>query len=218
VPPNAPLEWLDLGATNRWALFDGVVGTSTSATTTFNTVVTMPGSVNDIALLGVVGSSVTVTQSGVTRTVGVPVVAGGATMLITGLGAGAGNLTISITGTGTVSIGNVSIGTFTTLGDTDWGSDIGIVDYSVKNFDAFGEPTISVRGYSKTLRARMSFATSNFDTVEAVLTAVRSTPVIWSGLDTITSTILFGFYKDWSLVMDNTNRSSGSLQIESLVS
>jgi hypothetical protein len=34
APENAPTRWLDIGPTNRWAAFDEVVGTRTSATAT----------------------------------------------------------------------------------------------------------------------------------------------------------------------------------------
>lgn len=33
TPESNPADWLDLGATNRWAMFDQKVGTSTTATT-----------------------------------------------------------------------------------------------------------------------------------------------------------------------------------------
>ena len=51
---GATPRWLDLGATNRWAMFDNKVGTVSSASTSFNTVLT-PGSISGVAALGLTG-------------------------------------------------------------------------------------------------------------------------------------------------------------------
>lgn len=218
APASAPTEWLDIGPTNRWAMFDEAVGTSSSATTTFTTVFSVTGAINDIVLLNVVATSVQVTVPGATRTVPITQTAGGITVSILNLaGTGAGNVTIVITGTGTVSVGSVCAGNYLTIGDTDWGTTVGLTDLGTKSFDAYGNPMVNANGYQRTLQARFSYPMTQFDTTEAILTAVRSTPVLWSGIDTLSSMLVFGFYKDWSLTVDNYARYSGTVQVESLM-
>ncbi|MEY2654879.1 MAG: hypothetical protein RLZZ524_1907 [Pseudomonadota bacterium] len=217
VPPAAPTEWLRIGPTNRWAMFDGVVGTITSRATSIQVQVSFNGVVNDLVLMRVVGTSVQVVMPGVNTTVAVPAAGPeGSTVVISNMGSTGGTMTLTLTGTGTVSIGNMSVGVFNTLGDDEWGGSLGIVDYSKKEFDDFGNPNLVIRDYSRTYKARVAFATSNFDTIVRILTAVRSKPVVWQGVTGLQSMVLLGYYKDFSARMESVNRSTVELQIESL--
>ena len=62
VPENNPAEWAVVGPTNTWAMFDNVLSTSTEATSTIEVVIRPGVFVTSLALLGVVGGTVTVVQ------------------------------------------------------------------------------------------------------------------------------------------------------------
>ena len=61
APENDPINWVRVGPTNRWAMLDGAVGTSTSGTASISVTLT-PGVVRGLALLDLDVEGVTVTM------------------------------------------------------------------------------------------------------------------------------------------------------------
>lgn len=59
LPESAPTRWLDVGPTNRWAVFDTLVSTQSTIVTPL-TFVLRPGFFNSIALYGLDGATVSV--------------------------------------------------------------------------------------------------------------------------------------------------------------
>lgn len=59
-PATDPTKWLDLGPTNRWAMFDDRVGTATTRTGSLQ-VVLAPGATDGVALIDTNAESATVT-------------------------------------------------------------------------------------------------------------------------------------------------------------
>ena len=245
LPELAPTRWLDLGATNRWAMFDGLVGTVTSASTSI-TVVLTPGRLNSLALLQVDAATVTVdlTVSGssvysasMNLSAGTvvgdwyqyfyePVYQQDSVVIIDLVDAslldipayGEGVLTVTIAKpTGTVSLGALVVGLYADLGETKYQPTVGIIDYSRKDVDAFGNYTVVKRAYSKRMNARVEVLKAQIDIVSRILAQYRSTPLVWIGAGNIyTSMIIFGFYKDWELSIDNHFAGDLSLQVEGL--
>ena len=220
APELDDVRWLDVGPTNRWAMLDDSVGSSTTAAGSLSVTLAMPGPVGDLVLLGVVGSSVSVSSSGSTvRTVAVPaepVPGMGATLVITGLAiGGAPSIGVTLTGSGTVKIGTLAIGTFTTLGAPEKGMQIGIQDYSTKTFDSFGGVTISRRGLSRKIAAAFTALPSSFDQLARVLASLRSKPVIWQGLPWVDATCVYGTCASQSLTLQQ-GIVRGSVTVRSL--
>jgi len=222
LPELAPTRWLDLGATNRWAMFDGLVGTvSTDATSI--TVVMTPGRINSLALLQIDASTVTVdlTVDGASVYNASMNLSTGATIgdwyqyfyepiyeqdavVITDLvdaslidlpAYGAGILTVTISRpAGSVSLGALIVGMFADLGLTKYQPKISIIDYSRKDVDAFGNYTVVKRAYSKRMNASVEVLKAYIDAVSRLLAQYRSTPLVWIGADNIyTSMIIYGF-------------------------
>lgn len=54
-------DWLDLGATNRWAMFDGTIGNQTSQATPI-IMVLAPGAIDSVALLNIESTSVEIVE------------------------------------------------------------------------------------------------------------------------------------------------------------
>lgn len=242
---GATPRWLDLGATNRWAMFDGKVGTATSATDSL-TVVLTPGRFNSLALMQVDAGlitvvltvdSVSVYSASINMTTGnavgdwyqyfyEPVYQQDA-LVITDLvdaslldipAYSEGVLTVTLSKTsGTVSIGALIVGLYADLGTTQYQPTIGIVDYSRKDTDAFGNTAVLQRTYSKRMSASVVTLKSDIDNVARLLAQYRSTPLVWVGAGNLyTSMIIYGFYKDWEISIDNYSFGTLSLQVEGL--
>ena len=60
-PSSDPAKWLDLGPTNRWAMFDARVGTATSRAGSLQ-VVLAPGAADGIALIDTEAETASVTR------------------------------------------------------------------------------------------------------------------------------------------------------------
>lgn len=245
LPELAPTRWLDLGATNRWAMFDGVVGTVSTDTPSI-TVVLAPGRINSLALLQIDAATVTVdlTVDSVSvysasmnlsdgTVVGdwyqyfyEPVYEQDAVVIVDLVDASlidlpaysAGILTVTISRpAGSVSLGALIVGMYANLGETKYQPKISIVDYSRKDVDVFGNYTVVKRAYSKRMNAQVEVLKAYIDIVSRLLAQYRSTPLVWIGAGNIyTSMIIYGFYRDWEISIDNNYAGDLSLQVEGL--
>lgn len=231
-------KWLDIGPTNRWGMFDGQVGTATTVATSM-TVVLTPGNIDSLGLLQLVGDSVRVQMTSGGTSVydqtfsliyGAPIVNWYAyffdpinkrsDLVVTDLPPySSGILTITISAaSGNVSCGMCVVGQSFYLGGTQYGATIGIIDYSRKDIDAFGNPTITKRKFVKKMDAKVMIDASIMDAAVIALSAWRSTPVLWIGADNIyTSLIIFGFYRDFSVEIPYPTMSLCSLTVEGII-
>lgn len=209
-PAEAGGMWLDLGPTNRWAMFDDALGTSTSSAASI--VVRLDaGAATAVALLDVKGATVRVQATGYDRTQPV----GEAAITFLDLPANAGQITVTIAGTGTKSVGTLLVGRIVALGVTEASPTAGITDYSRKEVDDFGEVTIVERPFAKRMAARSLIDTAGVDLVANRLAAVRARPCLWIGQAGLDSLTIYGFFKDFSISVGPTV-SKLSLSIEGL--
>ena len=103
------------------------------------------------------------------------------------------------------------------LGGTQYNATAGIVDYSAKSTDTFGNNTVTQRAYSKRMTAKLQIDNLIVDAVVNTLAAYRSTPIVWIGADNLyTSLIVYGFYKDFDVDIAYPTVSYCSLTIEGL--
>jgi hypothetical protein len=129
-------------------------------------------------------------------------------------------ITIKVSGTGTVSVGSYINGQIKYLGNTQYGVSAGIIDYSRKDTDEFGNTTFTKRNFSKRMNASVSLTNSNLNRVQRILYGLRATPVLW-----IASTdaqfeeplIIYGFYRDFSTEISYPTHSICNLQVEGLI-
>ena len=61
APESDAANWLDIGPSNKWAMFDSSVSTQTTRASSL-TVVVKPGYVNSVAFFGLAGGTITVTE------------------------------------------------------------------------------------------------------------------------------------------------------------
>lgn len=241
-PELYPDLWLDTGPTNRWALFDGVVGTLTESTETITFSLMTRYGCTDLALLDVKGSEVTVTLDfNGTRVYSstTPLTAvnnesnwysytytptdSRDSVVIRGLPSYVGAiLTVTIKAiTRKASVGTCILGALKTIGTTKYGASIGIQDYSVRARDEFGNITIGKRASSRRGKYSLELPKHLVKSVYKMLDNLRSTPVLYIGVEDDSDlgevTMTLGFYKDFEIVISYPTYSDVSIEIEGLV-
>lgn len=230
-------NWLNLGPTNRWAMFDNTVGTTTTNATTIDTVITPGELVNAVAVLNVSASTVQVIVTDPTE----GVVYDQTDNLISDSGISdwyayyftpierktnivfldlpaysAASIQVIIAVTGTASVGVVAYGVQKEIGVTNYGVGLGIIDYSVKTTDDFGNFAITPRGFSNRSDYPVTIETSRVDAVMNLLTALRTEPSIWIGSESFGSSIVFGYYRDFDIVISGPVVSDCNIEVEGL--
>jgi hypothetical protein len=238
-------KWLEIGPTNRWGMFDRKVGTETTQATSM-TYLLKPGRANSLGLLGIDADSVEVSlvandeivyaasidlNSGnsvgdwyqyfyepiySTDAVAITNLLDAALMAIPAYGDGV--LCVRFLATaGDVTCGVLAVGLYAELGTTLYDPTIGIIDYSRKSVDAFGNYDITERTYSKRMSATLMVESTDVDNTARLLTQYRATPVVWVGADNLySSLIVYGFAKDWEETIKGPTHSTCNIQIEGL--
>ena len=239
-PASNPTQWLDLGATNRWRMFDDKVGTVTSATVSVS-VTLAPGIVTGVALFGVNAATVTVTMTdpveGVvfSRAADLQDYTGIAdwyayffedvrrkpSLVVEGLPSYRNaQLTITVSGGAaeTVSIGSLVVGKLRKYADNILaGASVGIQDFSRKERDQFGSVQIVERAFADLARWRFIIPNNRLDAMRETLAALRSKPAVYIGSDRFSSTTIYGFFRDFEPVVEYPGHTEVSIEIEGLV-
>lgn len=234
-PALSPTWWLDVGPTNRWAMFDNAVGTSTTATGSI-TVTLAPGRVDSVALIGVDASTVVVEMTNGTTVYSktVPMIDDSSVtdwygyffepvrtkdyVVLTDLPViGEASITVTISkSSGNVSCQALIVGMKSEIGGMLSSPSIGIVDYSRKSTDDFGVTTLVQRSFAKKLDCKLILDNSEVDRVVSALSSVRATPIIWVGSDRFSTMVVYGFFRDFSIDIAYARNSYCSLNIEGL--
>lgn len=240
APESDTTNWLDIAPTNRWAMFDNAVGTVTTVASNL-TVVLRPGGTSGLALLELVGLQAQITMKdapGGTIIYSKTVVLDGTMitsfyewfytdlaqltdLVLTDLPVHfvSNELTVSITGTSNVSCGICHFGEVEHIGQTQAGASVGIVDYSKKTVDAFGNYSITQRAFSKRSDIKLVTEAAQFNRIFRALASVRSTPCVYIGTESVgfEPLIVYGFYKDFSIDVAYPSFHLCNLSIEGLI-
>lgn len=242
VPENNPAVWAVVGPTNTWAMFDNVLSTSTEATSTIEVVIRPNVFITSLALLGVVGGTVTVEQRDApggtivfneTRNViaNQPIANWWEWFVsdfvitdemvfnkfITYL---ASEITVTITtnANGNAAVNTLIFGRMYNLGSTELGARIGIEDYSRKTTDDFGNATLVRRRFSKIVNVTSEIRNAELSGVTQILFELRATPVLWvpSMQDDFGGLTVFGFYRDFFVTVAYHTHSLVEFEIEGM--
>lgn len=243
-PPPDTAYWVDTGFDNRWRMFDQSVTSQTSQATNISVAIAPGQRIDSVVGLNCQAATVTVnvvdpidglvyssstpltSYSGINNwfmyfyepiiqltefiNTDIPVAFPTATT------------TVSITSpSGTPAIGGLVIGLSKELGVTEMGAKISIIDYSVKTKDNFGNYTIVQRNFSKRADFSIKVDTTTVDSLQNLLASYRSIPIVYIGSNTTASqqfgsTIIYGYYKDFSIDIAYTTLSTCTMQIEGL--
>lgn len=229
--------WIDVGPTNRWAMFDSTVGSRSRAEASI-TFTLAPGRADSLILLDLDAATVTVTQRAGGNLIAereINTIDNSAIadwfdyffdplyqadfVAITDLPV-FGESTIDITiakFSGEVSCGVCVVGLKADLGQTLVSPSVGINDYSRKVTDDFGNTNLVRRDYAKRQSARMVVPNDQVDRVFRTLAAARATPAVWVGGDAYSALILYGWFRDFEVDIAYTHDSYCSLTIEGMI-
>lgn len=236
-------RWVRVGLSNRYRLIDRIISDPTISDDGymwFRFAVTQ--NVTTIALFGLVGSTVRVSVRDSTGAVisgtlrefnidGNPNIsnwfefffAKGDTvpeLLVTGLPAYSGNqIQVEILSAGRVEIGEVVFGEELEIGTTLEKPTFGIRDYSRKERDDFGRQVIVERPYSIYGEFNIVYPSDRTRNLLRQLASIRAKPAVFyvEGVNPGRGTMIFGFYSDFSMVLEIGEESNASITVEGLV-
>jgi hypothetical protein len=240
---DTPLWWKEVGSTNRWKAFDQRVGSRTSQADSITFQIT-PGQVFDaIAFLNLEATQIQIvitdpaagevyneTISLVSSAVAGPDavydwysyffssyfwIADVAKFDITPYLNAVVDITITYSDS-TAQVGGIVLGIQANVGATLYSPSIGIHDYSIKQVDEYGVYSVEERAFSKRLTFDLRIRNTWLDNIQSLLAAIRATPVVWVGVESYSSLIAYGYYKDFQIVVPYHLYSLCSMEIEGL--
>lgn len=241
-PVTETTFWVEVGPTNRWAVFDTSVSTQTAQSTNI-TYTLEPGiAINSLAILNLtdadeINIQITSPSSGSPGIVYTETVDLGLTSpfsdwynwffgirsrpsqyIVTNLPIYTdGIFEIEILGGTDLAVGVILIGQQQRFGrGIRLGARVGIQDYSRKETSEFGETILVQRAFAKKANFDLFIDKAEVDTLQIYLSALRATPALWIGSTEYESTTVFGFYKNFDVLLNYPEHADCELEIEGL--
>lgn len=242
LPENDGTNWQDIGYTNKYRSLDNKVGTSSTQASGDLTYVLQPGYADGLAAMELTGRELEVSAK---NAPGGTVIYGPHTIdldgslvedvydwffsdyeqrrdvVLTNLPRqyGTAEITIKVKGTAGTSIGVLKLGKVEGLGSTMSGAQVGIISYSTKEADAFGNIEVVSRSYSKRNNYKVLTNASDFNRVFRRLASIRDIPCIFIGTESVgyEPMLVYGFYKSFSIDVAYTRAHLCDLEIEGLI-
>lgn len=240
---SLPFQWQDLGASNRFRMFDKragklwQIGTFTVNPSVIDVTIRPNAIVNAVGLVGVNASTVQIIMTdsvdGEVYNQTVPMRDNGVTNWFDYFFApyepkeNAGFLDLPAYGTAQIrviinapsSIAQVAmlvVGTQYDIGWTQWGSGIGFDNYSKTEEDDFGNVTITPRGSAAYGDFDLRMFTSEVSKTLRILNLQKDIPSMYLPEGTIDAAIVFGLYDKLYTVLQDPTLSIMALKIRSL--
>jgi hypothetical protein len=235
--------WIDAGPTNRWAVFDTSVSTQTVQADSITYQLTPGEAVNSIGILNITsGTEINITM--VSPGTGSPGIVYERTVDLSALPLTPDwwawfygqksvptqsialdlpsysdcEITIEILGGSDLAVGVVLIGSQQNFGlGIKYGARVGIQDYSRKETNTFGETVLVQRAFAKRANFNLLINKSEVDSFQNTLSTIRAVPVLWIGSTDYEATTLFGFYKNFDILISYPEHSDCELEIEGLI-
>lgn len=238
-PENTLLQWVNIGPSNKWAMFDTQVSSQTVSNGNLTFTLKPGQAINALTLFNIEGASVHVQvlddaagNEIYNKTINLDstfiqdyysyffdefvfrqeVMINGIPPYI--------KCVINVTVIGTQpKVGSIITGTLVQIGETQQGLSYGIRDYSTKETDEFGVTTFVRRNYSKRMNPSVFVNNGRLNYIGKLLTDLRAIPTAWVATDDerFEGTIIYGYYKDWNIEVPYPNHSLISIEIEGLI-
>ena len=230
--------WTIVSSTNRWKMFNDVVQEQTTQADIIDVTITPAVVTTAIAAINVDCATITVTMtdpvegvvydetfsmtsfSGITNWYDYFFTPINRKRELSVLGLppySAAVIDVTFTDTGqTAKVGALVLGTSTNIGDSQYGASFGIIDYSTKSVDAQGRTTITAGTYSDEADIDVVIETGRFAEVKKILTYLRTTPSVWIAEDNTEGTIIYGYYREFDVLLTGPVVSMCTLSIEGL--
>lgn len=231
-PATSPNEWLDIGPVNQQGMFDGSLGTSTTAAEQIVVTIAPTSYIDTISLMGVDAEVVRVQTVGSTHDETISMVLPRAVSdmyeyrfepfeyrskaLFLSLPVGSGvQHTITISNPGGVARCAMCVaGLIRKYGDVEYGLELGIKDYSLKTTDQWGGWTLEEGGFSDRVSLTADIPNTLIDSLHRTLSQYRAIPVVWIATHQFESAQVYGTFRDFGIVIPNAKKSKCRLEIE----
>lgn len=126
-------------------------------------------------------------------------------------------IVITFTGGDNLAVGTVLFGQQQRFGlGIRYGARTGIQDYSRKETNEFGDLVLVERAFAKRANFSLFIDKAETDPLQSYLTEIRAVPCLWVGSSQYDSTIVFGFYKNFDILISYPEHSECDLEIEGL--
>lgn len=238
VPAGSPAHWDEVGPTNRWRPFDRSITSQVVQADVVSYSLQTTGINNSIAILNVDCSIIHIVaidvEFGVVyeKTIN-PAATSGISdiysyfrepvtrisdLALTDLPSYS-NMRIDVTLSSPgnmVRCGGIVVGMMRAIGGLQYGAKVGISDYGVKVRDRFGGFDVVEGAFSNRATFSLFIAAGDVDLIKSLLTKYRATPIVYIGSDLYASTIVYGYYKDFSIDISYPAYSICSLELEGL--
>lgn len=231
--------WLNIGPTNRWAMFDVLRNTGTVGTSPMTIVLTPGQRVDALGLVGLVADSVRVkvtvaavdvfdeTRSLLRRnTTSWYEYFFGAFAYRSAVGFFElppyvnGVITITLTrSSGNVTCGGLVLGTAVDLGETEAQAEDDALNFSIVERDDYGNSELIPRRSVPTSVQRVLCPKERVNKARALRDQLNATPALWSGLDDDESdyfeaVLILGVYKRFRIGLDHPHHAIIDLTLE----
>lgn len=234
---NTDTKWVKISATNRWKMFDLQTTSQTFNASSIDVTLVGTGFVDSIAALNLDGTSIQIIgkdqysvqfynqTTSLISTEGIydpytyffSPLAYLTDIVVTDLPIySLATYQVIITKTGTAKCGTLLIGKLIDVGLTEYGMRLGITDYSIKQADEFGDFMITERAYSKNMSLSSYVENATVNSLVNTFNLFRATPLVWLGSNSFSSSFIYGFYKDYAVIVQYTNHSLINFEIEGL--
>lgn len=240
TPDLDPTNWLDVAPINKWAMFDTLRNTQSTAASTI-TVSIVPGRrIRAIALMRCEASSVTIaiTVGGVTKYTTTRNMNGRHTTTWTEYFFGgfknipaiaifdlppysASTITVTITNSaGQVKVGALCLGDPVYVGGTEYNAVSSALNFSTVERDTFGNTKLIPRPSKPATQQTTWIKKSAVDSIFDLRADTDAVPCVWSGLDDksehgyFNSLLVLGIYSEFLINMTYDTMAKVTLQIE----
>lgn len=243
-PATNPEYWSDLGATNQYRLIDDSVSTPTEAVGSFYITLTPAGTPTHLALFGLAGVlsvRVEIEFDGepvydVTHTLSILRATGSwwefffgartyqSSLLVPVGGWYNGIFKLTFTGDSgtTIGVGHAALGIAQHLGETLYGAEIGMTQYSTKETDEWGNTLLVRRPNAKLASVRLLCDDAGVDRIYRILEALDATPAAWDLNNTTGAGEGYDVFRIWGIadfrvLLSSHNGTYCELDVEGLI-
>ena len=239
-PPKAVDKWQDLGATNRWAMFDEYTTTQTENDNSIDVTFTC-NKISHIALFNIEATHATIEvydpeNDSLIKSYDINLRLDRSTSwsdyffgdfyyrtaYIQTIPFSFEDVKVRVVldGLSRVKCGLLVAGRYHYIGCTYWGLRTGILDFSKKEIDKFGITYLSEGPWSKRAEFDVEIPNGSVGKVQKLLADLRATPCVWDANNDDTdydNLIIYGFYKDFDIILRGAVVSKCTITIEGLI-
>lgn len=231
--------WINAGASNRDAMFDGTNGTKTKHADSIQLTIKTSEMINAIGFIGVNATNIRIVMTDTLYGNGIiydktitlkklralnwfQFIFGRFTQESVAIFDDLSpfrNASIAITVTNTggqVEVGTIQPGILETIGESELGFTSDFIDYSSKTVDVFGNYYITKRANAKTLDAKVSVDTARLPFIERLREKLATKPLIWIGSKKHSITVGFGFFDQFAIDLTSEIKSRVNIRVITL--